>query len=73
MEKQFQKGTEEFMMFADFYNLCKRFWIPEDTDKYWEELVTETGKFSRKYDSVYARHLAMGLMGALEELNKERK
>ena len=73
MKKQFQKGTEEFMMFADFYELCKRFWIPEDTDEYWEELVTESQKFSQKYDSVYARHFAQGLIGALEEVNRKEK
>ena len=71
MEKQFQKGTEEFMMFADFYELCKRFWIPEDTEEYWEALVNESQKFSRKYGSVYARHFAMALIRALEELSRK--
>ena len=71
MEKQFQKGTEEFLMFADFYELCKRFWIPEDTEEYWEALVSASQKFSEKYGSVYAKHLAMGLIDALEELSKK--
>lgn len=68
----FKRGTEEFMMFADFYNLCKQFWYPEDTERYWEELMEEFEKFYRKYNSVYARHLALGMLEALEEINKEK-
>lgn len=71
MEKQFRKGTEEFLMFADFYELCKRFWIPEDTDEYWEELICASKEFYRKYGSAYAKHLAIGLINALEEVKRK--
>lgn len=71
MEKQFQKGTEEFQMFADFYELCKKFWIPEEADEYWEKLLYESESFYRKYNSAYAKHLAIGLLEALDELSKK--
>ena len=67
----FKRGTEEFMMFGDFYNLFKEFWFPEDTDEYWEELIEESEKFYKKYGSVYAKHLALAILGALEEINKK--
>lgn len=70
---EFKRGTEEFMMFADFYNLFKQFWYPEDTDEYWEELMEECDKFYRKYNSVYAKHLALAIAEALEEISKKGK
>ena len=34
-----EKGTEEFMMFGEYFNLCKKYWDVSDTDEYWEGLI----------------------------------
>ena len=26
----FPKGSDEWMMFQDFYKICQRYWLPED-------------------------------------------
>lgn len=64
----FAKESEEFQMFGEFHGICKRFWIPSDCEEYWDELMDEAGKFSQKYHSVYARHLALGLARAMKEI-----
>ena len=37
-EQRFVKGTEEYVMFIDFWKLCQSFWVPEDDDMYWQKL-----------------------------------
>jgi hypothetical protein len=34
--KKFLKGSEEWMMFMDFWKLCQDFWEPEDNQDYWQ-------------------------------------
>ena len=47
--KKFAKGSDEWMMFMDFWNLCQKFWISEDTDEYYEQLIKENNFFYEKY------------------------
>ena len=46
--KKFAKGSDEWMMFMDFWNLCQKFWISEDTDEYYEQLIKENNFFGLK-------------------------
>ena len=52
MQKGFDKGSKEREMFVDFWDLCQKFWIPEDTDIYWKELIAEVDAFSAKYADI---------------------
>lgn len=71
---KFQKGSEEFMMFQDFWNLCQKFWIPEDDDSYWEALVNEINIFLQKYQFLHiAKELAMSFSIAQDKKLKELK
>ena len=47
--KKFAKGSDEWMMFMDFWNLCQKFWISEDADEYYEQLIKENNFFYEKY------------------------
>lgn len=51
-EQRFAEGTEERVMFNDFWKLCQRFWIPEDTDEYWKKLKCEQERFKRDCGSI---------------------
>lgn len=52
MEHIFSKDSEERQMFADLYTLSQKFWIAENTDKYWDELFDEAEKFNDKYNNL---------------------
>lgn len=52
MEHIFSKESEERQMFADLYTLSQKFWIAENTDKYWDELFNEAEKFNDKYNNL---------------------
>lgn len=70
-EQRFVKGTEEYVMFNDFWKLCQRFWIPEDTDEWREELRKELDKFS-KY-GFFAEKLIVAFLFVVERKYKEEK
>lgn len=65
---KFFKGSEEWLMFMDFWKLCQEYWEPERNDTYWEALVKDTDKFYEKYKNFpLAKRLAEILVDTLEE------
>lgn len=65
---KFLKGSEEWMMFMDFWKLCQDHWKPERNDAYWERVTSETTQFFDKYkDFPLAKRLAESLVDTLEE------
>lgn len=71
---KFQKFSEEYMMFKDFWELCQKFWVPEEEDSYWEALVDETNIFLQKYQFLHiAKELAMSFSIAQDKRLKELK
>lgn len=74
MEKQFAKGSEEWVIFQDFYRLCQNVWIIEDSDEYWNHVKDEIDDFWKKYrGDIFAKHLGFSLLNTLEEKEKARK
>ena len=73
MEKKFAKGSSEWMMFMDYWALCQKYWQPDDNDDYWESVVKETDVFYRKYNSEFAKSLALTLVNELERKSRSRK
>ena len=50
--KKFNKGSEEWMMFTDFWNLCQKYWVVEDSDEYWESVISSANDFYKKYNHI---------------------
>ena len=73
MEKKFAKGSSEWMMFMDYWALCQKYWEPDDNDDYWESVVKETDVFYRKYNSEFAKSLALTLVNELERKTEKIK
>jgi hypothetical protein len=42
---KFDKGSEKWMMFMDFWKLCQKHWEPEDNDEYWDNLINDCDDF----------------------------
>ena len=72
-EFRFQKGTEEWLMFMDYWNLCQRHWVVEKVDDYWEQLIKDANEFIAKYDTIkLAKNLALALVNTQEQILKEQ-
>lgn len=73
-EKRFVKGSEEWVIFQDFYKLCQSVWIIEDSDEYWYHVKNELDIFWKKYKGdIFAKYLGFSLLNTLEEKEKRRK
>ena len=71
--KKFNKGSEEWIMFTDFWNLCQKYWIVEDSDAYWESVIRSANDFQKKYNHILlSRRLALAFVDALEDSFKKR-
>lgn len=70
--KKFLKGSEEWMMFMDFWKLCQDYWEPEDNQDYWKNSSESVMSFAKKYESmIFARIIALALMDYLEAKAKQ--
>lgn len=65
-EKKFVKGSEEWMLFQDYWNLCQSVWEPDETDPYWQEAVKRVEAFCEKYGTEFAKDLALALLNDME-------
>lgn len=77
-EVKFNKGSEEWLMFMDFWNLCQKYWITEESDDYWNNFCNDTDKFCEKYKGILlARRLALAIIEVKElehlKLKEQRK
>lgn len=70
--KKFLKGSEEWMMFMDFWKLCQDYWEPEGNQEYWKNASESVMSFGRKYESmIFARIIALAFMDYLEAKAKQ--
>lgn len=68
---KFTKDSTEFHMFADYWNICQKYWNVEKDEKYWEDLVFDIEEFHKKYTDVpLSKKLALALLEYLEERNR---
>lgn len=61
-----EKGTEEWMMFGEYFNLCKKYWQVNTTDEYWDALITDSNNFADKYKFPLATKLVFAFLEAQE-------
>ena len=69
-----EKGSEEWYMFMDYWNICKAFWDVQDSDDYWKGLIANLNVFLKKYNyDFFAKQLSFSLADYLEYKNKNKK
>lgn len=64
-KQRFEKGSEEWQMFTDYWNLCQEVWQTEDSEEYWHEAYEKCKEFGEKYKGVFgdfARKLSLSLL-----------
>lgn len=68
---KFEKGSVEWQMFMEYWAMCQELWLPNESDEYWELVVKKTNDFYKKYNTLFARKLALSLVDCLESRMKE--
>lgn len=68
--KRFEKGSEEWIMFMDFWNLCQKNWIAEKADAYWDQLREDCIGFVEKHDTEFSKRITAAFIETKDlELN----
>ena len=69
-----EKGTREWQMFGDFFQLCKKYWDAKDTDEYWENLIKDNNDFYNKYKDIpLSKNIAIAFSVTQEEIMKKNR
>ena len=68
MRKQLTKNDAEWQMFADYYKIYQDFYIPEETDEYWDNLMRACNDFYNNYTSKYAQDMIFAYLNSREAL-----
>lgn len=63
MKVNLGKGTNEFCFMGDFYKLMSDFWTPDNTEHYFEQLISASDELLEKYKDcdfyLFARALVL--------------
>ena len=76
MEKGFKKGSQEREMFVEFWDICQKYWIAEDNDDYWSDMINTLDDFGNKYKSIpgaFAARLSVAFVEAKEAEMKRKR
>ena len=69
----FEKGTDEYMLFNDFWNICKKYWVLNDTDEWWDAAINDVNAFCTKYKDTKNRTFALKAgMSLIEHLESQK-
>lgn len=72
-EQKFGKGTEEWLMFVDYWNYCQKYWVVEDCDEYWQDLIDDSNALCKKYQDIpLARKIVFAFCETQELKHKEK-
>ena len=75
MPKPFEKGSDEWDLFTEFFNISKKYWIPDmnDPDGYWDGFIHDVSALYNKKYQPFGRAIARVLADHLEQKYKEEK
>lgn len=73
----FKQNSKEWDMFADYYKLCGKYWIPEavDNKEWWDEMWEATDEFRKKYETSdkFAAYLVIAFRDRLKNLTNNQE
>lgn len=79
MKANWTKDDPEYLMFADFYKLCRDFFIPDvqtnlNMEKYFEDLIDTASMICRKHnDNEVLVKIVLGFLDAMDCKAKRMK
>jgi len=72
---KFEKGSDKWNMFMEYWRICQSYWIPEESDEWWQEIINIVNEFSKKYgkDDLFVRGLCNSFMDGLKQRFEEQR
>lgn len=67
----FERGSGEWEMFKDCYRFAEKYWVPEDNEEYWRNLVEDYEAFIQKHAAIpLAAGIGLAVVKYLEDRAK---
>ena len=60
-----------FRFMGEFWTFIKKYWNPEEPNKYWDAVSAEASELGRKYPDRFCYHMIWAYLDHLEEKQKE--
>ena len=70
---KFEKGSQEFLFFSEFWQMVQKYYEPDDTDEYWENLDDHANNLANKYDNKFFDALIVTFVDAMAKKLEEGK
>jgi len=65
--RKFEKGSESWKLFQDYWKFVQDYAVPEDKDEFWDEVIGSGNRLCQKYgNGQYCRDLVMAHINELE-------
>lgn len=69
---KFNKDSPEFTILNEFWAMLQKFYVPEESDEYWQEFIAEYDDFIRRHPDELSRQLLKAMHIYLEKKLKGR-
>lgn len=70
--KKFEKGSEEFRFFGEFWQMVQKYYLPDNSGEYWTPLLTDAAMLGKKYDGLFFKCIIQGFLDYAEKVSKEK-
>lgn len=70
--KKFEKGSEEFRFFGEFWQMVQKYYLPDNSGEYWTPLLTDAAMLGKKYDGLFFKCIIQGFLDYAEKASKEK-
>lgn len=68
---KFEKGSQEFQFFRDFWVFVQDFFIPEDDGVYWDSVLKRSQELESKYSGDFFQSMILAFIDYAERKVKE--
>ena len=57
MEKKFNKDSWQWKFFQEYWKFVQKYYIPEATDEWWEDVIAKADELYKKYPDDFAKKM----------------
>lgn len=70
--KKFAKDSEEFRFFAEFWQMVQKYYLPDQSDEYWDAVLHDAASLGKKYPGEFYKCIIQGFLDYAEKASKEK-
>ena len=73
IDENYEEVRKKHMFMQEFWTLTKKYWIPENTDAYWNALISDCQQLSKKYTDSFVEDMLIAFINNREKEGKRNE